>query len=319
MQELFTNMLNQSRGFSLNSDSVVFIMGQQITMYMVARVLLKKGDAVVMGSPGNALAQHIFESCYAEVLPCATDEEGLDTEQLETICKGRKIKAVYLSPQGEYPTTATLSASRSAHLLKLANQHNFAVIESDYDHEYWYGEQPFIPLAANDTDGRVIYISAVSKMLPPFFLMGVVAGPPDFIRSLRILQGMIGQQGDIVLETAVEELIHEGTIPRYARKSINLYREKRDNAGSVLDNYLHRYATFTKPQSGLAYWIKFKEDTDIQKLLMQLQQKGIFIPNPNTLIYSDTTLPAIRIGFGSIDLRELEQGTKAIAEILKAQ
>ncbi len=319
MLNLYVNMLNQNKGMNIDRDRACFVHGSQMALYMVSQLLLKKDDTVAMSNPGNPFAWNIFDSVGARLVTVQTDQNGMDTDHLETILKQQKIKVLYITPLCEYPSTATLSNQRRKHLLSLSAEYGFAIIESDMDHEFWFEPEPYKPLASDPDAANVIYLSALSKMLPPFFLMGVVTGPVDFIRSLTALREMIGQQGDILLEHATEDMIRDGVMSKYARKSNNIYREKRNNVAAILQNYLHKQVSFQVPKGGLAYWLKFREPTDLTNLLTRLNQRGIYIRNPNNFSFAEQpVMNHLRIGFGSLDLRELETGIKTIADIISA-
>jgi GntR family transcriptional regulator/MocR family aminotransferase len=50
-------------------------------------------------------------------------------------------------------------------LLKLSEQHQFAVIEDDYDHEFHYETNPIPPLASLPNADNVIHIGSSPKFL----------------------------------------------------------------------------------------------------------------------------------------------------------
>lgn len=72
--------------------------------------------------------------------------------------KTRAVRAIYVTPHHQYPTTVALSPPRRMKLLSLAAEHRVAVIEDDYDHEFHYASTPLAPLASADAAGVVIYL-----------------------------------------------------------------------------------------------------------------------------------------------------------------
>jgi GntR family transcriptional regulator/MocR family aminotransferase len=74
----------------------------------------------------------------AELVPAAVDASGFSIEALEKILRTRNVRAVYVTPHHQYPTTVMLPAARRLALLDLAKRHRFAIIEDDYDHEFHY-------------------------------------------------------------------------------------------------------------------------------------------------------------------------------------
>src|SRR5205807_7222971 len=93
----------------------------------------------------------------------------------------KPVRAVYLTPHHQYPTTALLGAGRRMALLELARARRIVVIEDDYDHEFHYDGRPVLPLASTDTTGVVVYVGTLSKILAPSLRLGFVVAPQPII------------------------------------------------------------------------------------------------------------------------------------------
>ena len=119
---------------------------------LTARALIRPGDAVAVEHPGYRPAWEAFRLAGAEIVPIPIDERGVDVRALERILRRRPIRAVYVTPHHQFPTTVTLSGPRRVKLLQLASRERFAVIEDDYDHEFHYSGRPVLPLASVDAE-----------------------------------------------------------------------------------------------------------------------------------------------------------------------
>jgi GntR family transcriptional regulator/MocR family aminotransferase len=53
--------------------------------------------------------------------------------------------------------------------------------------------------------------------------------------------------------------MEDGAIRKHARKAYGIYKERRENMEQMLVKYLGEHVHITKPEGGLAYWIKFKK------------------------------------------------------------
>jgi GntR family transcriptional regulator/MocR family aminotransferase len=82
------------------------------------------------------------------------------------------LRAIYVTPHHQYPTTVTLKAGRRLALLALARARRIAIIENEYDHEFHYDGHPVLPLASADQTGVVVYIGTLSKILAPGVRIG---------------------------------------------------------------------------------------------------------------------------------------------------
>lgn len=311
-------MLQQHRGIALGEENVSFIRGNQLTFFLMVYCLVSKGDIVAVENPGNLFAWDIFRQAGASLLPIPVDAQGIDTDALADACKTRKIKAVYVTPQCQYPTTVILTQERRKHLVQLAEKYGFAIIESDYEHEFWFTQKPVLPMAA-DYPNTVIYTGSLSRMLNPLMRIGFVTGPASYINSLKALAVTVDSCGDFVLEKTVATLMNEGILNRYVRKSITIYRERRDLMANCITKYLSDNARFKQPDGGLAYWVEFPAIKSARWLTERLAELDISIP-PLALYHfyhiNEHTPAAFRVGFGAVSASEMDEAFRRLQKVL---
>ncbi|HXP51343.1 MAG TPA: PLP-dependent aminotransferase family protein, partial [Bacteroidia bacterium] len=155
--------LNSTRGLQTTAENIFISRGSQMGIYLAARVLLMPGDNVIVGAINYYYADKTLTTCGARLLRVKVDDDGINVDEVEGLCKKKKIRAIYITSHHHYPTTVTLSASKRMRLLALAEQYKFAIIEDDYDYDFHYDSNPILPLASADKHGMVIYIGTLSK------------------------------------------------------------------------------------------------------------------------------------------------------------
>ena len=148
---------------SINNKEIIVVNGTQEALYILSQVLIKSGDKVAVESLGYQPAWGAFENAGAQLIGVKQTEQGIDVNHLEVLIKQHKIRLLYLTPLHQYPTTTTLAVSKRKQIYQLAQQHNIAIIEDDYDHEFHYNSQPLAPMAANDPAALVITCRAFLK------------------------------------------------------------------------------------------------------------------------------------------------------------
>ena len=305
-------------GVNLNEEHSCFIMGIQNALYLVGQVLITKNDIVIVENPGDPLAWEVFQHCGAKLIPVDVDENGLQVEQLQSILEHSSVKAVYVTPQVQYPTTATLSAERRKKLLELSGQYGFAIIEADYDYEYWYEERTVFPLISQDKQGTVIYLSCLSKIMAPLSWISIVTGPASFIQSLKTLASSLDHQGEVVLETAVIRMMKEGVLNRRIRKSAKAYKAKRDAVEVFFGKYGIPPAAYIVPKGGMAYWLNLPGKPDMQQLHKRLQDHNIYFPQMQHCSFGNKELYGLRFGFASLDISSMETAIRELSLQLKS-
>ncbi len=219
-----------------------------------------------------------------------------------------------MTPHHDYPTTVSLSAQRRTELLQLANEKGFVIVEDDHDYDFYYDRQPLLPLASADHNGMVIYVGAFGKSLAPGFRTGFIVAPTDLMREMRKYLGIIDRQGDVLMEQALGEMIEEGIIQRHLKRSLNTYKDRRDHLSGILEREFLEWLTFKKPAGGLACWTVFHDPINLMQLRQQCAKNNLFIPQ--TLLYQNRQLTAIRIGFGHLEPQEMQTACAIMKDAL---
>ncbi|MEC4094006.1 MocR-like pyridoxine biosynthesis transcription factor PdxR [Myroides odoratimimus] len=311
------NMLNHQRGMNVVEKNICITRGGQMAIFMIAHSLLTKGDYILVENPGYNSAWEAFKHAGANLIPIHVDDQGIVTSEIiEQLKTNKRIKAIYLTPHHQFPTTVTLSLKRRLEIIELSNQYGFTVIEDDYDNEFHYNTRPILPLCSHINLENYIYIGTLSKVVAPSLRIGyLVTSKTSLIKKVSKLRKIIDIQGDRIMELAILELIKEGIIKKHIKKATIHYKEKRDYTYSLLKHYLDQSTHFTLPEGGLAFWIKLNRTIDFKNFCALLTSKGVDIVNPNEY-YLDHSSNGLRISFGRLTKEDLEKGIKIIAECL---
>ncbi|RQO32696.1 GntR family transcriptional regulator [Taibaiella sp. KBW10] len=310
-----SNYLNLSRGLHISKNNLLITRSTEMSIYIASEILLSAGDVVLVGSLSYFASNMIFQKSGARILTIPIDEEGIDVDSVARICREQPVRMLYLTPHHHYPTTVTLSAQRRLALLALAKKHGFIILEDDYDYDFHYDKSPVLPLASADTNGMVVYVGSFGKSLAPGFRTGFIVAPENLMVEMRKHLGIIDRQGDILMEQVLGEMIAEGEIHRYLKKSIKIYQERRDHYTRLLIHHLANRVTFQKPSGGLAVWLEWEQPLNLIGLSKACARNNLFIPK--TLLYQNKDITAMRLGFGNLNFAEMEASIAILAQTVK--
>lgn len=311
-----SDYLMEERGLAASPDDVLVTRGSQMALFLAASATLEPGQAIAVEQPGYPLAWSAFRAANARVIPVPVDSHGLCVDRLAELAENEPaLKAVYLTPHHQYPTTVTMGAGRRLKLLQIARQYGLTIIEDDYDHEYRFEGRPVLSLAARaGSDVSVIYIGSLSKLLAPAFRTGYAIASPAVIAGMAERREAIDRQGDIPLEQALANLIDEGELRRHARKARRIYRSRRDFLADELQRRLDDAVAFDVPPGGLAIWLRVTDGLSAETWANNAVQAGLAItPGGRFVLDTEDAPEAFRVGYASLDEGDLRRAVDILA------
>jgi GntR family transcriptional regulator/MocR family aminotransferase len=317
LRAALADMLGHLRGVARAERGLVVTRGSQQALYLAARAILAPGSVVAVEALGYQPAWEALRLAGARVQPIPIDAEGMRVDALEALAAaadrepGGALRAVYVTPHHQYPTTVTLSPARRLQLLDLARRRGVAVLEDDYDHEFHFDGRPPLPLASADAHGVVVYVGTLSKVLAPGLRIGFVVAPEPLADRIAALRRCVDRQGDLVVERAVAELLEEGELQRHVRKMRKTYQARRDALVDALGRHLGDALRFRVPRGGLAIWARTARDVDTTTWELRAREAGVIVQSSSR--WAGRKTPAFRLGYAPVDEREIEIAVRRLA------
>ena len=300
-------LLRTRRAIAADAEHLVVTSGSQMALELAARALLQPGDTVAVEALGYRPAWQVFRQHGAQLAPVPLDGGGLDVTALETLAERTALRAVYVTPHHQYPTTVTLSAPRRMALLELARRKRFAIIEDDYDHEFHYDGRPVLPMASADRAGVVLYVGTLAKVLAPGVRLGYLLAPPPLPPLLTALRTGIDRQGDHAVECAVADLLERGELQRHVQRARRTYRARRDHCVHLLERQLGNTLSFRAPSGGMTLWAEAAAGIDVDAWAQRLKGRGWQLSTGRHYAYDGAVRPNLRLAFASYEEDELAE------------
>ncbi|PWG81944.1 aminotransferase-like domain-containing protein [Pararcticibacter amylolyticus] len=298
--------LSQTRALNIQAENVLVTHGAQLAIFTAASMIIKPGSTVIVAELNYVLAGKLFEHLGARLIKVKVDEEGIDVDAVEEICKKSRPALLYVIPHHHHPTTVTLSAGRRVKLLEIIRRYQLPVIEDDYDYDFHYDNSPILPLASADHNGLVMYVGSISKTLAPTIRLGYLIGGSDFIWQASRLKQLAEIRGDVLFEESVAQLFNTGDMQRHIRRSVKIYKQRRDQFCDSLKSLGSDFARFVSPQGGMAVWVTFPEGYSLPQLSKRLAGKGIYM-NEGSLYRYSPDINGARLGFASLNPDEMSK------------
>lgn len=317
IQQIRTRVLPR-RGVFAAPEEIIITNGCQQALYLIADLLCDEDTTVGFENPGYPDARNIFENRNAQLLPLPVDSQGIAPEALDDSLA--RCDYLYVTPSHQCPTTATMPIERRRALLEAAQQHDFVIVEDDYESENTFSGTPHPALKSLDTADRVIYVGSLSKTFAPGLRLGYVVGPRELIRELRALRRLMVRHPVGYVQRAFATFLALGHHDALLRRLAHAYRERSQALMAALDAHLPevRYVPIT---GGASSWVEGPEWLDAERLAADAQAVGVLIEPGNVFFMSDDAQARryFRMGFSAIALDRIERGVIALAQCLRAQ
>ncbi|NMH87685.1 aminotransferase-like domain-containing protein [Flavivirga algicola] len=310
LRETLVCYLNETRGLNITKDNILITRGSQMGMFLTAQLLVDNQDYIIVGETNYSSVDTTFEFAKGKLLRVRVDENGLNTNDIEKLCKKYAVKAVYTTPHHHHPTTVTLCAKRRIHLLNLAKTYHFAILEDDYDYDFHYNHAPILPLASHDTCGNVIYIGSICKTVAPVFRVGYLIASKAFVDECAKLRRFIDRQGDAILELTFSNFIKDGSLDRHINKVVRIYKARRDLFCKLLKEELSEYLSFEIPMGGMALWVTLNKNYSWDTVTEIAKQQKLIISEWQRYDVANIKHNAIRMGFSCYNETEAREFVK---------
>jgi GntR family transcriptional regulator/MocR family aminotransferase len=309
-------MLSRTRGLPATPDNLMVTRSIEQAIDLVARTLLAPGDVVAVEAFGYPPAWNVLKLAGARLMPIPLDADGLDVDALEKRLAQGRVRAVFLTPHHQFPTTSVMSPQRRARLARLALEHRFAIIEDDYDHEFHYAGKPVLPIASGPGRANTIYIGTLSNLLAPGISTGFVVAPAPVFARLASLRAASDARGDSAMECAVAEMFEDGELLRHMRRMRRTYESRRDALAEALRHRLGGALDFRVPDGGMALWARADDAIDVAAWSLAGEREGVRFVSAQAYDFEQRDAAHLRLGFSYHDAAELDEAVRRMARAL---
>jgi GntR family transcriptional regulator/MocR family aminotransferase len=317
LREAVAAMLRADRGLNCTAENICITRGSQMAIYLAAKLLAGPGDQVGIEALSYPPARAAFVATGARIVRIGVDGQGMRVEDLEALCREGSLRAIYITPHHQFPTTVVLPQQRRLQLLALADQFGFAIVEDDYDHEFHFGHRPMLPLASAHGFERLIYIGSLSKLFSPSLRIGYLVAAEDVVARAAAEIMLIDRQGDPVGQAAAAELMVTGALKSHTRKVLRIYAQRRELLASLLSERLSADAEFTLPLGGLAVWVNFAQQIDVAALAAAALRLGLEITPGQRFATNGMVTNGARLGFAGLDDQEMKRAVETLADAVR--
>lgn len=320
----------EAQGVFCRPEEVLLTNGSQQALDLIAKVFVDPGDPVIVEQPGYIGGISAFGNYEAVYWGIPLDSDGLRTdvlhEELKKVSGGRNggrrttPKLCYIVPNFQNPSGVTLSEPRRRHLVDLAREYRFIVIEDNPYGEIRFEGTPLKHVKSYDADGHVLYLGSFSKIAFPGLRIGYVIGPEELVRKMAVAK----QGTDLCSNSFGQKLLVEcerrGLLDAHLGSIIEIYRRKRDLMIAALGAYFPEEVRWTYPQGGFFIWVTLPEWMDAKQMLPRaVAEMGVAYVSGGAFFTDGTGKNTIRLAYSQATDDAIVEGVRRLGEFLRRE
>jgi DNA-binding transcriptional MocR family regulator len=216
--------------------------------------------------------------------------DGPDIAKLAELAELHKPKLYVINSVLHNPTSTSLSASKAFQILRLAEQHDFHIVEDDIYCDMHPGSvvQAATRIAALDQLQRVIYLGGFSKTLAANLRVGFIAASPDLAIRLADRKMLTALTSAEIGERVVYKILSEG----HYRKHVDRLRVRLDGIRDKTARQLERIGMRIDGNAAAGMFIWADTGCDTNTLAEAGMAQGVLVA-PGCL-FSPSQLPSTR-------------------------
>ncbi|MCK7614179.1 PLP-dependent aminotransferase family protein [Roseibium sediminicola] len=278
-------------GLSAQPDSIHFAPGAQAALGAVLTAITDPGDRIACEAVTYPGIRSLCGQLRLELTGLPMDRDGPAPDAFETTCREGGLKALYLNPTINNPTTRTLPFQRRLDLIAIARCHGVPILEDDA-----YGQlcrdkvQPMAAIAPELT----WYVGSLSKSLGAGLRLAHVV-PPDqnaawrFTRALRTASIMVSPL-TVALAT---RWIGDGT----AEALLTHVRQESSARQALANRHLadHKFAA---DPNGFHLWLELGNGWTPSAFTSQIRPQPVGLVEGDAFAVSGPVPNAVRLCLG---------------------
>ena len=270
LRDVLSHYAYAERGVRASAENIIVGAGTAPLLAILTQLLRDDHASVAVEDPGFRLGREIFRSSGYGIVPLTLHQGDFDLSPLQA----SKARLAYISPSHQFPTGSVMPVGLRYQLLRWAEARSGLIIEDDYDSELRYYGRPVPALQSLDSGGHVIYMGALSKVLPFFLRLSYMVLPPQLMAKYNERRSLFRQSASVAEQCALAAYIRKGDLTRQIRRLRKEYQDKGGLMRRLLQAAFGSSLHVGKIVSGVYCHVSLRSDCTEEELLRRAAAKG---------------------------------------------
>ncbi|MGM9944183.1 MAG: PLP-dependent aminotransferase family protein [Lysinibacillus sp.] len=316
LREYIAAKYKTTYGLDIHPDEVLITTGSQQALELIGKVLINKGDGIIMEAPGYLGAIQAFTLTEPTFYSVTLEEDGLNVEELEKQLQNPNVKMIYTVPNFQNPTGITYSREKREAIYEVVKKYDVVLIEDDP-----YGELRFrgetLPYIGGGRLENSVLLGSFSKTVTPGMRLGwIVTKNKELMAHIETAKQATDLHTNIFSQYVIHDYLANNEYKEHVTKIVNLYREQSDAMLAAMDKYFPSTVKYTKPEGGMFIWVTLEEGVSALELFEKsMEQKVAFVPG-DPFYTNPENVNTLRLNYTNSTPEMIEEGIRRLGTLL---
>jgi 2-aminoadipate transaminase len=315
LREFISKRYMEKDGLDIPPESILITTGSQQALDLIGKVLINKGDRVVMEEPGYLGAIQAFSVFEPRFKSVKLNDDGIDLDALKKTCSGSRMKLFYCVPNFHNPSGITYSEDVRKKAAKILAQNRVITVEDNP-----YGELRFIGshiAPIRKYNRKSILLGSFSKIAAPGLRLGWISAPPEIMDAINTAKQAADLHTNSFTQRVLYSYLTENSIDRHIESIKKFYKVQRDAMVMSIEKYFPGEVKFTRPQGGMFVWVTLPKKLDTMKLFNAVIKKDVtFVPG-RPFYANGGGSNTLRLNYSACTPEVIEEGIKRMGESIR--
>ena len=297
-------------GLASQPEEILFAAGSQAALASILMTIARPGERIACERITYPGIRSLCGQMQLDLLGLPQDDDGVDPDAFRHACKAGRLRALYLNPTIQNPTTRTITEQRRKELARIAQHHGVAILEDDpYGMLSRNAPPPFAALAPDVT----WYVGSLSKCIGAGLRLAYVTAPDrsagwQFARVQRTSSVMVSP----LTARLATRWIEDGT----AKALLRHVRSESAARQTLAARYLKDFV-FRADPDGFHLWLELSNGWTRSAFVSQMRSQPIGFAESDPFTVGGPAGEAVRLCLGGpVDRARIESALSVIGETL---
>lgn len=318
LRRSFRDFVNEKGMAVKEDDDLIITYGAVEGIFLATSVLVSRGDKVIVEVPSFVNAIKSFQLQGADVIGVSMEENGTRLDELEWAMK-QGAKFFYTVPNFGNPSGITMSLEKRKAVYELAVKYNVVILEDNTYGDLRYRNSRIPNIKELDTEGAVIFVGSMSKLIAPAARVGFLAANKKLIDRMIPVKAVSTNGVSSIIQYALWRMFEENDMYAQIQKICDVYAQKLFLMEECMDKYFPKSVKHSSPDGGMYIWVTLPEGSDVQKFCEEsaIQLHVPITPGNGFCITEPEKCTSMRFNFVKESMEDIQYGIEKVGNLMK--